>query len=93
MEIYSDFRSSVEKALSDIDKNWKTYKGLIICGSHNPRNVEFLITKIKEARENKIPALLICFGHQLGAIEYARNILNIKTFNSNNISSRLYHDT
>ena len=37
-----------------------------------------LITKIKEARETGKPALLICSGHQLGAIEYARHLLGIK---------------
>ena len=33
---------------------------------------------IKYARENKIPFLGICFGMQLCAIEFARNVLNIK---------------
>jgi len=40
--------------------------------------VEEKIQKIKEARESKRPALLICAGYQLGAIEYARNILGVK---------------
>lgn len=55
-----------------------SYKGLVICGTHNQKNVEFLIDKIREAREDRIPSLLICAGHQLGAIEYARNVLGIK---------------
>ena len=50
----------------------------MICGTHNPHDVEMMIDKIKEARELKRPFLGICFGHQLAAIEYARNVLGIK---------------
>ena len=77
MEIYNDFNTSVQKALSEIDENWKNYDCLIICGTHSTPDVEMLIAKIKEAREIGKPALLICSGHQLGAIEYARNVLGI----------------
>ena len=76
MEILNDFNTSVEKALSEIDENWKGYSGLIVCGTHSPRNWEEQIKKIREAREAGKPFLGICFGHQLAAIEYARNVLN-----------------
>ena len=75
MEILNDFSTSVEKALGEIDSNWKDYEGLIICGTHSPHNVEEFLTKIKEAREKGLPFLGICFGHQIAAIEYARNVL------------------
>lgn len=78
MEIYNSFQTSVKKALDEIDPNWPKYRGLIICGTHSPHDTEKMINRIKEARENGEPALLICAGHQLGAIEYARNILGIK---------------
>jgi len=78
MEIYNDFTTSVKRALTEIDKDWETYEGLVVCGTHNQSNVEEIIEKIRYARENKVPALLICAGHQLGAIEYARNVLKIK---------------
>jgi FkbM family methyltransferase len=68
----------VSKALTEIDKNWNNYGGLIICGTHSPKNTDELIDKIKKAREERIPTLLICAGHQFGAIEYARNVLGIK---------------
>src|SRR3990167_242554 len=74
----NDFYTNVERALQEIDPKWQDYKGLIVCGSHKPDNVELKLQKIKEAREQGIPALLICFGYQLGAIEYARNVLGIK---------------
>lgn len=78
MVILNDFTTSVEKALSEIDKNWKSYNGLVICGTHTPHNTEEMIEQIRHARENNIPFLGICFGHQLCAIEHARNVLGIK---------------
>lgn len=58
--------------MSEIDPKWRDYEGLIICGTHTPENPEYLISKITEAYEKKIPFLGICFGHQLCAIEWAR---------------------
>lgn len=77
MEILNDFDVSVKKAITEIDDTWPRYDGLIICGTHNPHDTERFITKIKEARESGRPFLGICFGHQLAAIEYARNVLEI----------------
>ena len=77
MEILNDFRTTVIKAFDEIDSNWASYKGLVICGTHDAHDEEALIEKIREARENEIPFLGICFGHQLAAIEYARNVLGI----------------
>src|SRR3990167_10043699 len=78
MQILNNFKTSVEKALTEIDPKWKDYRGLIICGTHTPQNTEEMIEKIKVARETKLPFLGICFGHQICAIEYARNVLGIK---------------
>lgn len=78
MEIYNSFQTSVRRALDEIDINWPKYRGLIVCGTHTPENTEQFINKIKIARELKLPTLLICAGYQLGAIEYARNVLGVK---------------
>jgi len=77
MEILNDFNTSVEKALSEIDKHWREYNGLVVCGTHSPFMVERQLKKIRKAREDGTPFLGICFGHQLAAIEYARNVLGI----------------
>jgi len=82
MEIFNDFTTSVKRAFTEIDKDWETYEGLVVCGTHNQIGVEEIIERIRYARENKVPALLICAGHQLGAIEYARNVLKIKNATS-----------
>lgn len=78
MDIVNDFNISVQKAFSEIDPNWKKYKGLIICGTHSPSYPESQLRLIQLARQEGTPFLGICFGHQLAAIEYARIILGIK---------------
>lgn len=37
-----------------------------------------MLLEIKKVRETSLPFLGICAGHQLAAIEYARNVLGIK---------------
>lgn len=79
MEILGSFDTSVRKALKEIDPNWESYDGLIVCGTHEPlkHDIEGILKKIKEARETGMPYLGLCWGYQLAAIEYARNVLEI----------------
>lgn len=78
MKIINDFNTSVEKALWEIDERYREYQGLVICGTHTPKQTEEMIDMIRIAREEKIPFLGVCFGHQLAYIEYCRNVLGIK---------------
>ncbi|MEK6829248.1 MAG: gamma-glutamyl-gamma-aminobutyrate hydrolase family protein [Nanoarchaeota archaeon] len=82
----NDFFTNVERALNEIDENWKTYHGLIITGSHVPSEVEKKLEAIKRARENNVPFLGICFGMQLAVIEYARNVMNVHNANTQEIT-------
>ena len=78
MEILNDFNTTVRKALDEIDPKWESYKGLIICGSHNDeQDTSEFIEKISVQRMLKLPYLGICHGHQLAAREYARNVLKV----------------
>ena len=79
MEILGDFKTSVERALEEIEPQYKNLRGLVICGTHSPvvGEVSLLIEKIKYARLDGKPYLGICYGHQLAAVEYARNVLGI----------------
>jgi len=78
MIIIGDFNTSVKKALFEIDENYREHEGLIVCGTHAPKdgNVYDTLVKLKRARGVGTPTLGICFGLQLMAIEYAQNILN-----------------
>jgi CTP synthase (UTP-ammonia lyase) len=78
MEIIFDFDTNIRRAFEEIDPNWESYDALVVAGTHNPRNVEEVIEKIRHARETGRPLYGECFGHQLVAIEHARNVLGIK---------------
>lgn len=79
MIVLNDFDTSVRRALTEIDPKWEDYEGLIICGTHSPEkhDIEHQINEIRKAREDGTPFLGICFGHQLCAVEVARNIRGI----------------
>ena len=59
--------------------------GIIVPGGFGVRGAEGKITCIKHVRENNIPFLGICFGFQMAAIEYARNVCGIADANSSEI--------
>lgn len=88
MEVLNDFTTSVRRAFDEIDPDWEGYDGLVVCGTHTPRNIESMIDKIHQARTLKRPFLGICFGHQLYAIEYARHMLGIKNATSEEFSKK-----
>lgn len=52
--------------------------GIIVPIGWGERGVEGKIETIKFAREKKVPYLGLCFGMQLAAVEFARNVLGLK---------------
>ncbi len=80
MEILGEFSTTVHKALKELAPDYLRLNGLVICGTHTPKidEIEMLIEKIRQARESGRPYLGLCFGHQLAAIEWARNVRGIK---------------
>lgn len=78
MEVLNDFDTSVSKALGEIYPKWRNLPGLIVCGTHAPHDVNYMLDRIAECREDGTPYLGICFGHQLAAIQYARDVLGIE---------------
>jgi CTP synthase len=63
--------SNVEEALADVD-------GILVPGGFGERGAEGKICAIRYAREAKKPFFGICFGMQLAAIEFARDVCGIK---------------
>ena len=56
----------------------KNHDGILVPGGFGVRATEGKILAIKYARENNVPFFGICFGMQLCAIEFARNVLGYK---------------
>ena len=52
-------------------------QGILVPGGFGTRGVEGKIAAIQFAREKKVPFFGICFGMQLAAIEFARNVCGI----------------
>ena len=57
---------------------FKKYDAIIVPGGFGTRGVEGIIKVIQYAREKKIPYLGLCYGMQLAAVEFARNVLKLR---------------
>ncbi len=72
-------------------KKLKRADGLIVPIGWGERGVEGKIKAITYARENKIPYLGLCYGMQLAAIEYARNVADLKEANTTEVNPNTPH--
>lgn len=54
------------------------FDGVLVPGGFGESGIEGKIRAIQYVRENKIPYFGICYGMQLAAIEYARNVCGVK---------------
>lgn len=71
---------NVSAALASVD-------GILVPGGFGSRGVDGKLAAIRFAREKSIPFFGICYGMQLAAIEFARNVCGIK-----DATSREWHD-
>ena len=56
--------------------------GILVPGGFGGRGIEGMILAAKYARENNVPYFGICLGMQIAAIEFTRNVAEIKDANS-----------
>ncbi|MEQ9300050.1 MAG: CTP synthase [Cyclobacteriaceae bacterium] len=71
----SVMEDNTEKLFSEMD-------GMLVAPGFGERGIEGKIAAVKYARENKIPFFGICLGMQCATVEFARNVLGLKTANS-----------
>lgn len=81
--IYVDSEKVTEKT---VNQHLGQVDGILVPGGFGTRGVEGKITAIKYAREKRVPFFGICFGMQLSAIEFARNVCGIR-----DATSREFH--
>jgi CTP synthase len=62
---------NVNEALKDVD-------GILVSSGFGERGSDGKIAAIRYAREHRVPFFGICFGMQMAAIEFARNVCGIK---------------
>lgn len=82
--VYVDSEKITEK---NVAQALSTVSGILVPGGFGTRGVDGKLTAIKYAREKSIPFFGICYGMQLAAIEFARNVCGIK-----DATSREWHD-
>ncbi len=82
--VYVDSEKITDKNVSQALSN---VQGILVPGGFGSRGVEGKMVAIKYAREKSIPFFGICYGMQLAAIEFARNVCGIK-----DATSREWHD-
>lgn len=73
------------------EKHLKGCKGILIPGGFGERGIEGKIEAVRYARENKIPYLGLCLGMHCAAIEFARNVCNLKDANSTESNANTPH--
>jgi CTP synthase len=66
--------------------------GILVPGGFGNRGIEGMIRGIEQARKNHIPYLGLCLGMQLMAVEYARNVANLKGANSTEFDPKTKYD-
>lgn len=77
VNIHSEFitEDNVEEKLGMLD-------GLLVAPGFGHRGIDGKITAVKYAREKHLPFFGICLGMQMAVIEFARNVLDLKTAHS-----------
>ncbi len=72
---YIDSETLTDKNVSEALKN---VDGVLVPGGFGERGSEGKIAAIRHVREKLIPFFGICFGMQMAAVEFARNVCGIK---------------
>ncbi len=66
----------------------KKVDGAIVAPGFGERGVPGKITALKYARENNLPLFGICFGMQIAAIEFARDVLHLPQADSTELNPK-----
>lgn len=71
--------------------NLSNFDGVVVPQGWGKRGSEGKIKTIKYCREHKIPYFGLCYGMQMAVIEFARNVANLKSANSQEIDPKTPH--
>ncbi|HEV2601232.1 MAG TPA: CTP synthase [Candidatus Babeliales bacterium] len=82
-ELQSD-SSSAKSELQSLD-------GIIVPGGFGVAGVEGKIAVIQYAREHNIPYLGLCYGMQLAAVEFARNVCGLRDAHTTEVNAQTEH--
>lgn len=83
--------SSTEIELKGAATVLKRYQGIVVPGGFGSRGTEGMIRAITYARTKGIPYLGLCYGMQMAAIEFARNVAGLKDANTTEVNKKTPH--
>ncbi|MBI2639858.1 MAG: CTP synthase [Candidatus Sungbacteria bacterium] len=69
-------------------KELSEYHGIIVPGGFGARGVEGKLRAIEFCRKNKVPFLGLCYGLQLAAVEFARNVCGMKGAHTTEVNEK-----
>ncbi|MCK4429068.1 MAG: CTP synthase, partial [Candidatus Aenigmarchaeota archaeon] len=64
----------------------KKYNGIVVPGGFGSKGTEGIIQTIKYCRETNTPFLGLCYGLQMGVIEFARNVCDMDDANTTEVN-------
>lgn len=73
------------------EKVLKGLSGILVPGGFGERGTEGKILAAQYARENRVPYLGLCLGMQIATIEFARNVLKLRSANSTEFKPKTRH--
>lgn len=79
---------SQELEKGEVPDKLKGLDGVLVAPGFGERGFIGKVNSIKYIRENKIPFFGICLGLQSAVVEYARNVLKLKSANSTEVNAK-----
>lgn len=69
----------------------KKYDGVLVPGGFGATGIDGKLNVIEYVRKNKIPYFGLCYGMQLLVLEYAKNVLKLKSVSTEEINPKAQH--
>ncbi len=85
------YLSSQDFSDKDKLKELKKYDGVLVPGGFGSTGIEGKLNVIEYVRKQKIPYFGICYGMQLAVLEYAKNVLKLKSVSTEEIDPKAEH--
>ncbi len=73
---------------AEVARRLRPVSGIVVAPGFGPRGVEGKILAARHAREGGVPYLGLCYGMQMGVIEFARHVSGLQGANSTEIDPK-----